>query len=405
MNRRIAWAAIFGCYICGAEGVAHGATAKFTPAENCGACHEEIYRQWQTSAHSQAAVDPVFWRFFERAAQERKDLSAGACLTCHSPVGSVNKEFHTTGAVAFPVNLSSLAKEGVTCDFCHTIPGGEYFGKNIGPGVYRYGHPGDTAVKQGTHADAVTPEHATAVSKFLKDPEFCGICHKFTHPVSDVVWQDTYAEWKAGPYAREGRTCQDCHMPEYTGQSATNAPTRADLSAHVFPGSRSDMIKKAASVALWAGVKQTGASRSLSVKALVTNSGSGHLMPTGLPGIRQMWVEVEVKKAATGPVEKHREDFAIEILGGDGKPTMPWNAVRFGKDTRIAPRKSREVAFNLPYASPAAEPIELKATVYYRLISDLAARTAGIPASQPVEIATDRLRVLPDGRLERLPAI
>ena len=373
----------------------------FTSAEKCGVCHVDLYQQWQTSAHSRAAVDPVFWQFFQQAARDQKDLSAAACLTCHSPVGSVTKEFSVTGRVSFPVQLSAVGREGVTCDFCHTIQGGEYFGKNIGVGVYRYGHKGDTATKYGTHADATTTEHATEVSPFLKNAEFCGICHKFTHPVSDTVWQDTYAEWKDGPYAKEGRTCQDCHMPTYEGRGTTDGPVRTNLSAHVFPGSYSDMIKKAATVSVWAGLKPKSVDRKLQVKALVSNSGSGHLMPTGIPGIRQMWLEVVVRGANTLEVASRKSEFLIEILGADGKPAMPWNAVSFGRDTRIAPRKSRETIFEVPLDA-SGEPVEVEATVFYRQISEFAAQAAGIKASPPIGIAADRIRVFPDGRIEKL---
>ena len=372
----------------------------FTSAEKCGVCHVDLYQQWQTSAHSRAAVDPVFWQFFQQAARDQKDLSAAACLTCHSPVGSVTKEFSVTGRVSFPVQLSAVGREGVTCDFCHTIQGGEYFGKNIGVGVYRYGHKGDTATKYGTHADATTTEHATEVSPFLKNAEFCGICHKFTHPVSDTVWQDTYAEWKDGPYAKEGRTCQDCHMPTYAGRGTIDGPLRTNLSAHVFPGSHSDMIKKAATVSVWAGRKPKSLIRSLQVKALVSNSGSGHLMPTGIPGIRQMWLEVSVRNPNNVEVASRKSEFLIEILGADGKPAMPWNAVNFGRDTRIAPRKSRETVFDVPLPAPG-EPVEVKAVVYYRQISENAAQAVGIKASPAIEIAADRIRVFPDGRIEK----
>ena len=389
----------------GAAGAEHLKLDDFTPAEKCGACHVDIYQQWRTSAHSHAATDPIFWQFFQQATRDIPGLAGGACLSCHSPVGTVTKEIRFTEPVVSPLKLSAVANEGVTCDFCHTISGEEYFGKDISAGAYRYPRRGNTAVKYGVHADATTPDHATETSPFLQKAEFCGICHKFTHPVSGVVWQDTFAEWKNGPYAKERRRCQDCHMPEYTGTSATNSPIRSDLHAHVFPGGQNDLLKKAATVSLWAGRKQETGHDLLSIRALVSNAGSGHLMPTGIPGIRQMWVEVAVRDAAGILLSSRREDFEVQLLGGDGQPAMPWMAVKLGKDTRIAPRKSRETHFEAIMAQPSAGPLELTGTVYYRQISEKAARAIGGKASSPVVMATDRIRLFPDGRIEKFPLL
>jgi hypothetical protein len=118
--------------------------------------------------------------------------------------------------VTLPLKLSSKAMEGVTCDFCHTISGDEHFGKDISTGAYKYPRKGETAIKYGAHANANTTNHLSKESKFLQSSEFCGICHKFNHPFSGAAMQDTYEEWKSGPYSksakRGGKRCQDCHI-------------------------------------------------------------------------------------------------------------------------------------------------------------------------------------------------
>lgn len=383
----------------------HLALSEFTSAEQCGACHVEIYQQWRLSAHGRAATDPIFWQMLPQAAREMGgETSAGFCLTCHSPIGSVTKEIPLTTPLSFPLKLAPIAEEGVTCDFCHTISGEENLGKHISVGIYRYPRKGDTAIKYGAHANARTTNHITQVSKFLTSAEFCGICHKFAHPASGQVWQDTYAEWKAGPYAKLGLRCQDCHMPTFIGHSATEGPERVDLHAHVFPGGDSELVKKVAAVTLLAQRKEKAGKPSVDVKALVTNVGSGHLMPTGLPGIREMWLEVVAQDAQAKEVFREKFPIGIELLGGDGKPTMPWNAVRFGKDTRVGPRKTRQMVSSFPLPETAGGPLEIRGSVYYRLISEMAARVAKIQPSNPLEIATDRVRIFPNGRVERVKA-
>lgn len=402
MSKRWLWSAL-----CLAVGVNVNAAEPlkledFSPAEKCGSCHVEVYQQWQTSNHSRAATDPVFWQFFQQAVRDLNSSASDLCLTCHLPVATVVKEVPLTGPLSFPLKLSPVAKEGVTCDFCHTISGNENLGKGISVGAYRYPRMGKTDIKYGVHADASTPNHGTEVSAFLESPEFCGICHKFTHPVLEQTWQDTYAEWRNSPYAKEGRRCQDCHMPQYTGRSATDGPERDNLYGHVFPGGHSEMVKKVATVTLWAQVNQKSGNSNVTIKALVTNVGSGHLMPTGMPGIRQMWLEVVVKNAKGVELFAKKAPFGIELLGADGNPTMPWKAVRIGKDTRIAPRKSRETL--LEFALPERDfgPLEVKSAVYYRQVSELAAQAAGIKESPATEIAGDRIRVFSNGRVEKV---
>ena len=47
--------------------------------------------------------------------------------------------------------------------------------------------------------------------------EFCQSCHQFAPDglaLNGKLLENTYAEWKASRFAREGVQCQDCHMPD-----------------------------------------------------------------------------------------------------------------------------------------------------------------------------------------------
>ena len=385
----------------------HLGVSDFGSAEQCAVCHGEIYRQWQTSMHSQAATDSVFLQMLPQAERDLQveGRTVAYCLGCHAPVATVSKEITISAPVSFPLKLGSVAREGVTCDYCHTISGNEDFGKDISVGIYRYPRKGDTAIKYGVHDDVRTTNHLISVSKFLQSAEFCGICHKFDH------LQNTYEEWKNGPYAKSakngGKRCQDCHMPRFNGQAAEGAPERNDLHAHVFLGGHSEMVKKVATVTLLALPNATAGKRQVNLKVVVKNVGSGHLMPTGLPGMRQMWLEAVVQDAQGNVVFTNGLPIGIEMLGPDGKPTMPWNPGKLGKDTRIGPQETLQTSrtpawvFRLPETDVGR--LEAKVSVYYRSISELAARAAGIPPSEAIEIASDRLWIFPDGAVKRPP--
>src|SRR5262245_39574029 len=143
-------------------------TSDFTPAGECAICHAEIHSQWQTSMHSKAATDTLFQQLLPQADRDLGERGIGFCLTCHTPVATVSKEVGVYKPVSLPLKLSSMAMEGVTCDFCHTISGNEHFGKDISTGAYRYPRKGETAIKYGAHADANTKDHLSKESKFLQ---------------------------------------------------------------------------------------------------------------------------------------------------------------------------------------------------------------------------------------------
>jgi len=381
-------------------------TADFTPVNECATCHQEIYSQWQTSMHSKAATDTLFQQLLPQAASDLGERGVGFCLTCHTPVATVSKEVAIYKPVTLPLKLSPKAMEGVTCDFCHTISGNEHFGKDISTGAYKYPRNGETAIKYGAHADTSTTNHLSKESKFLQSSEFCGICHKFNHPFSGAALQDTYEEWKSGPYSKSaksgGKQCQDCHMPVFAGRGADDGPQRNDLHAHVFPGGHSQMIKQVAKVTAWAYPPKGAGKKSVNLKASVENVGSGHFMPTGLPGLRQMWLETVVRDSQGTEVFTNKSPIGIEALDQGGHPTMPWNATRFGNDTRIGPQKKRQWNWTIQMPENGSGPLDVKVAVFYRLVSEVAARAAGISPSPPQEIASDHLRILSDGRVEKV---
>ncbi|MEW5976129.1 MAG: multiheme c-type cytochrome [Acidobacteriota bacterium] len=350
----------------------------FKTASECKACHSEIYAQWKTSTHSEAFRDPIYQAVLKAVSEKTEGRSERFCVSCHSPLASVT---NTIPDRPFAVkDPSPLLADGVTCMFCHTISGQEVKVSRVSLGAFLFPRIGQTKVLYGRHPDAKTPHHETEVSSFLLSSELCGTCHRFAHPASGNVIQDTYAEWKNSPYAAEGKRCQDCHMPAYSGKVAASGKQRPELHAHVFMGGHTEMIKKAATIKL----NGTWKADNLEVTAEVINSGAGHLIPTGIPGIRQMWLEVSVFDGGQA-VKTETRPFGLELFDGKKQPAMPWDAVSIGKDTRIAPKQSRleKIDFRLARTSG----IRVEARLLERLVSEQAARYAGIPASPPLVMA------------------
>jgi len=218
------------------------ADAQYPSARVCGECHPNQYRQWSISSHAYAAVSPMFNKFEQRI----NDISRGTvnyfCVRCHASVGTALGE---PRSIAW-WDRSGAAREGITCVTCHRV--GEAYGKTNGarritPGPIHepvFG-PFDSlgGLKAITNAQGngilVTVDepdrpaegdkkwirmHQTAIqSTLIKQSELCEACHQVAvHPgiKLETVWE----EYRASPAAKEGITCQDCHMSKVPGKPA-----------------------------------------------------------------------------------------------------------------------------------------------------------------------------------------
>jgi len=173
-------------------------------------------------------------------------------------------------------------------------------------------------------------------------------------------------------------------MPAYAGKVAEAGKERPELHAHVFTGGHTEMIRKAATITVNSGWKKKDRKDALEVSVAVTNVGAGHLIPTGIPGIREMWLEVTVFSGQQS-VATEKRPFGQELFDDQKKPAMPWDAVSFGKDTRIGPKKTRLEKVNFKLQHPTDVRIEAK--LFERLISEQAARYANIPLTPPMPMA------------------
>jgi nitrate/TMAO reductase-like tetraheme cytochrome c subunit len=353
----------------------------FKTSSTCKQCHEQIYEQWTSSTHSKAYRDPIYQAFLRRVDQQSQGKLTPFCVSCHAPLATLTRSVPTKlfdGDVKAP-----LLEEAVACEFCHTISGSEVQLTKLSLGAFLFPRIGQTATLYGRHEDAKTDAHPTQRSKFLLSSELCGTCHRFGHPATGVSIQDTYEEWKDSPYPAEGKRCQDCHMPAYSGKVAASGKERPELHAHVFLGGHTEMIRKAATLQLQSNWKG-GGKETLNVAVSVSNVGAGHLIPTGIPGIREMWLEVSVLNGQQ-VVATEKRPFTQELFDSEGKPAMPWEAVRIGKDTRIRPKKTRIERLTFKLASPGDVRIEAK--LLERLVSEQAARYAGMSPSPPMPMA------------------
>jgi len=184
----------------------------FPSARECRECHPKQFEEWSRSMHAYAQHSPIF-EAFTLTLQERTAGSLGTfCTRCHTPVGIALGE----DGQQRNVTRSRLSMEGVTCVSCHRLNRPYYKAstrRHVIPGKLidgcMYG-PFDDAVAASENA-----HHAEKLVS-IRSASFCGACHDVTSP-QGLRLEEAFSEWQNSPAARNGNTCQHCHMGPVQG--------------------------------------------------------------------------------------------------------------------------------------------------------------------------------------------
>ncbi len=320
----------------------------YTSAFVCGRCHADIYNSWKRSMHALSLTDPVFDVAFMQATKANPEAKA-MCLRCHAPVTMVNGDLD--------LDLG-ITREGVTCDFCHTVTAVKMDDRKA-PYVQDLGR-----VKRSTMRSASSPAHDVAYSELHASAEFCGACHYHESDNGTVV-MGTYAEWMAGPYAAEGVRCQDCHMVLASGRVVQPEIKKSgdQINLHDLIHN-TDQLKKALEVRITDLARTTGG---LVATVEVANVGSGHMIPTGIPN-RTIVLQLEARHP-DGTVQRQEKIYRKVVGGPDGQPlVLDYEVFLYAhsilSDNRIGPKEKRVETFFFK-AAPGEE-VEISASATYQ---------------------------------------
>ena len=362
----------------------------FTDNTKCAQCHAIIHYQWEGTMHYNAFEDPFYQREFAAASNDTEGSLDIFCSRCHTPIGVVSGEIPPIDGS----QLSTKARQGVQCDFCHVVSDSNGTGNALFVVT-----PGKT--KWGPFNDSKSAYHESEYLELYTRSEYCGMCHEVVHPLNGLVVDDTYTTWKEGPYAEEGVVCQDCHMtPGITkfeanpGRAGSSTQKREHISTHDIVGGNAfvtailgekrfsemavERLEKTATVSIDAPeVAQRGDNVSMNIS--ITNSGAGHKIPTGVSEIRQMWLAVSVKDRngkevyTTGEIDDNRNIMNATkmyntVLGdAQGQPTLSfWLAESVLVDNRIPPKGTATERHNFKIPVDVAYPLTVEATLKYR---------------------------------------
>lgn len=323
----------------------------YSRAQSCQPCHKDTYQAWVNSMHGNSLEDPVFLAAFQEAVQRYGEENRKYCLSCHSPTTRVTRDW----TLSLP-----LSREGVTCDFCHTI-----VAVDLGRSEVFSFSPG--ATKIGPRSTSPSTAHLTARGLHLTKSEFCGGCHEMKGK-NGVPLMETYSEWLASPYAAKNVHCQDCHMGRVPGTRVVNPEVRdVNLLApdHGVTGAHSK-IRLQNVARLESKVERKG--RALLVRAWVTNANSGHMLPSGMP-TRKVILTVSLVNAEGKVLLSRQESFEKVVVDENGARLdnicdSLLRAIKVAKDNRIPPTETRSSIFTLrlPRAQDFAFRLSLAST-------------------------------------------
>jgi hypothetical protein len=238
------------------------APARFTASEaslqpeSCGTCHPAQLADWRTSWHAAAMGPGVSGQLAEMMAGD--PATALGCLGCHAPLAE-QAPLVAEGARfrPNPVFEATLGQKGLVCAGCH-VRAHERFGPPKRDGSLESTGPRQTLPHGGV----------TRTPAFLAS-EFCQGCHQFTPDglaLNGKLIEDTYNEWKASRFAREGVQCQDCHMPDRR---------------HLWRGIHDpDMVRSGLTIAVKPGAARYRPGETVAVTLRVESTRVGHAFPT-----------------------------------------------------------------------------------------------------------------------------
>jgi hypothetical protein len=366
-----------GAALPGASAAAPPAPEPYTSARNCLTCHQTIHLYWSESQHSRSASKPSYLEALRAAVDGATDKDAvrRGCVWCHAPTALVTADYHLE---------RPITKEGVTCDFCHTVADVD---------LEKPDHPFDLQpgkVKRGPLAYAKTPFHETAYSALHKaSPLLCAACHEYTNGLGVRVLS-TYSEWKTGPYPARGETCQECHMPLVPGRTVREglSSTQRRINLHRMVGGSEATRVRGGLELRFAALDIAGPSAD--VQVVVANTGVGHAVPGGLSS-KSLVLALGVEAASGELMHRGERVYRRELKDAQNRPLVSvpdlfLKAASVGEDTRLKPKESRTEHFTVPL------PEGWKAIVARLEYRDLSDPKAGPKTTLVTEVRRERGR-------------
>lgn len=288
--------------------------------EDCGLCHADRLAEWKTSLHAKAFSPGLVGQLLTFDADE-----TAVCMQCHAPLAEQGQAFEKARrkgrahlaadqgpADQGPANRG-LAASGNVCASCHVR------------GHRRFGPPERDTGAVG-QSDPAGPHGGVFRTADFQRSEFCAACHQFSQDqaINGKPLENTVAEWQASPAAREGKTCQSCHMPDRK---------------HLWRGIHDPQMVKS-------GLTADFASDTTKARFRLTSTGVGHAFPTYVtPKVIMKGMGLDgAGKPVPGSEVAHVIQRRVEFVDGDWVERS---------DTRLLPGQSAMLEVAWPVSGRA----------------------------------------------------
>jgi len=228
----------------------------FMTSQVCGRCHQEIYKQWSSSAHHFSSFNNQWYRKSVEYMQDVVGTQPSKwCAGCHDHAVFFNGRFDRP--IKEQIHTAE-AQAGLSCTSCHSIV---HVGGTMGQGDFKIEYPplhdlaaSDNPVLSRVHDYLLytdpEPHRRTFLKPFHREQtaQFCSSCHKvhLDVPVNAYRWFrgfNEYDNWQASGVSGEGARsfyypakpmkCADCHMPLVAARDP--AARDGKVHSHRFP--------------------------------------------------------------------------------------------------------------------------------------------------------------------------
>jgi hypothetical protein len=226
----------------------------FMESDACERCHQDIFKQWNSSAHHFSSFNNQWYRKSIEYMQDVQGTKPSKwCAGCHDPAVLYS------GKMDIPIKQivnTPEAQAGMGCMMCHSIVNVKSNGPDF---MLEYPELHELAatknpVLRWVHDFSIKlnpePHRRVFLKPFMQKqtPEFCSSCHKvhLDVPVNNYRWFrgfNEYDNWQASGvsgmgarsfyYPPKSQGCQDCHMPDTKSNDMGNVAGK--IHSHSFP--------------------------------------------------------------------------------------------------------------------------------------------------------------------------
>ncbi len=228
----------------------------FMESDSCKRCHEDIYKQWNSSAHHFSSFNNQWYRKAVEYMQDTVGTKPSKwCGGCHDPAVLYSGKMDT------PIQQivhTPEAQAGLGCMMCHSIADVK---STMGQGDFYLEYPrlhefaaSKNPLVRTLHDFLIKlnpePHRRVFLKPFMRQQtaEFCSSCHKvhLDVPVNHYRWIrgfNEYDNWQASGVSGQGarsfyyppkpQQCADCHMPLEPSNDMGNIDGK--VHSHRFP--------------------------------------------------------------------------------------------------------------------------------------------------------------------------